>query len=120
MLIHPLKRLQEEVGEHESMVQLADKLRFDRSGVIVDLVMISCDVFVNDYVMSESKMHFTDSLRSYGLTPLESSKLYVYLMNLESAEKGKAASRPKPSEPVQAFGTPEEREREDFLEVSNV
>jgi hypothetical protein len=33
-------------------------------------------------------------------------------MNLENAEKGKAASRLKPSEPAQAFATPEERERE--------
>jgi hypothetical protein len=55
--MHPFKRLQEEVGEHESMVQLADKLRFDRSGVIVDLVMIGCDVFVKVRVRCISRTH---------------------------------------------------------------
>jgi len=77
--------LEAELGEEEAMEKLAEKLRFERLGVVRDLVKIGSAVFVNDYVMCECKAHFVEQLRDYGLNSLEASKLFVHMMTMENA-----------------------------------
>jgi hypothetical protein len=47
--------------------------------------MITFDVMCTDFVMSADKLQLVTGLKEYGLTPLEASKIYAYLLKRESS-----------------------------------
>ncbi len=46
-------------------------------------MLMSFDVICTDFVMSADKQQFVTGLKEYGLTPLEASKIYAYLLKKE-------------------------------------
>ena len=94
--------------------ELAERLRIERHGVCLDLMMITLDVLCNDFVMTACKSEFMTNMKEYGLSALEGSKLFAYLQSVETSP-----TRSRRTDPVGlSFSSPDEKK--DGMEVPDV